>query len=146
MKKTFLYRERETQRVHKKVEEINKENLIYIDESGIEDNEFYEYGWSQRGKRLFAPGFKRKRVSIIGALNEGKVKAPWIIDGYCNSEIFDAYVENVLVPVFKPGQTIVLDNASFYKSARTKNLIENIGCKILFLPPYSPDLNPIEKF
>ncbi len=60
---------------------------------------------------------------MIGALNEGKVKAPWIIDGYCNSEIFDAYVENVLVPVFKPGQTIVLDNASFYKSARTKNLM-----------------------
>ncbi|BET35544.1 MULTISPECIES: transposase [Wolbachia] len=83
---------------------------------------------------------------MIGALNEGKVKAPWIIDGYCNSEIFDAYVENVLVPVFKPGQTIVLDNASFYKSARTKNLIENIECKILFLSPYSPDLNPIEKF
>ncbi|WP_353277497.1 transposase [Wolbachia endosymbiont (group B) of Villa cingulata] len=68
-----------------------------------------------------------------------KLKLP---EGYCNSEIFDAYVENILVPVFKPGQTIVLDNASFYKSARTKNLIENIGCKILFLPPYSPDLNP----
>ncbi|AZU37881.1 hypothetical protein BBB02_05380 [Wolbachia endosymbiont of Bemisia tabaci] len=76
---------------------------------------------------------------MIGALNEGKVKAPWIIDGYCNNEIFDAYV---VVPVFKPGQTIVLDNASFYKAARTKNLIENIGCKILFLPPYLPDLNP----
>ncbi|WP_108784682.1 transposase [Wolbachia endosymbiont of Bemisia tabaci] len=66
-----------------------------------------------------------------------KLKLP---EGYCNSEIFDAYV---VVPVFKPGQTIVLDNASFYKAARTKNLIENIGCKILFLPPYSPDLNPI---
>ncbi|WP_407512817.1 transposase [Wolbachia endosymbiont of Trichogramma kaykai] len=69
-----------------------------------------------------------------------------MIDGYCNSEIFDAYVENVLVPVFKPGQTIVLDNTSFDKSARTKNLIENTGCKILFLPSYSPDLNRIEKF
>ncbi|MFT4313646.1 MAG: transposase [Wolbachia pipientis] len=72
-----------------------------------------------------------------------KLKLP---EGYCNSEIFDAYVENILVPILKPGQTIVLDKTSFHKSARTKNLIENIGCKILFLPPYSPDLNPIEKF
>ncbi|TNK94620.1 hypothetical protein OUY_00310 [Wolbachia endosymbiont of Leptopilina clavipes] len=80
-------------------------------------------------QEVICPGFKRKRVSIIGALNEGKVKASWIIDGYCNREIFDAYVENVLVPVFKPGQTIVLDNASFYKSARTKNLIEILGVK-----------------
>ncbi|WGJ62631.1 transposase [Wolbachia endosymbiont of Frankliniella intonsa] len=69
-------------------------------------------------KEVICPRFKRKRVSIIGALNEGKVKAPWIIDGYCNSEIFDAYVENVLVPVFKPGQTIVLDNARICKDKK----------------------------
>lgn len=60
------------------------------------------------------------------------MKAPWIIEGYYNS--FDAYVENILVPILKPGQTVVLDNASFHKSERTKNLIENIVCKILFLP------------
>ncbi|NSM56356.1 hypothetical protein HET73_01860 [Wolbachia endosymbiont of Atemnus politus] len=52
----------------------------------------------------------------------------------------------MLIPILKPGQTIVLDNASFHKSERTKELIENAGCKILFLPPYSPDLNPIEHF
>ncbi|WP_264376495.1 MULTISPECIES: transposase [unclassified Wolbachia] len=69
-------------------------------------------------QEVICPGFKRKKVSIIGALNEGKVKAPWIIDGYCNSEIFDAYVENVLVPVFKPGQTIVLDNAIICKDEK----------------------------
>ncbi len=63
IKKTFLYRERDKEKRKefiKKVEEINKENLIYIDESGIEDNEFYEYGWSQRGKRLFAQGLKER--------------------------------------------------------------------------------------
>ncbi|OCA05784.1 transposase [Wolbachia endosymbiont of Trichogramma pretiosum] len=80
-------------------------------------------------QEVICPGFKRKKVSIIGALNEGKVKALWIIDGYCNSKIFDAYVENVLVPVFKLGQTIVLDNASFDKSARTKNVIKILGVK-----------------
>jgi len=127
---------------------MKKENLIFIDESGIEDNRFYEYGWSQKGKRLFAdkPGYKRRRVSIIGALNEGRIKAPWVIEGHCNSEIFEAYIENILIPVLKPGQTVILDNASFHKSARTKKLIESVGCKIMFLPPYSPDLNPIEKF
>ncbi|MGL9719173.1 MAG: IS630 family transposase [Wolbachia sp.] len=85
-------------------------------------------------------------MSIIGALNEGRIKAPWVIEGHCNSEVFEAYVEHILVPVLKDGPTVVLDNASFHKSERTRNLIENAGCKVLFLPPYSPDLNPIEKF
>ncbi|MCM1002345.1 transposase [Wolbachia pipientis] len=99
---------------------MKEEDLVFIDESGIEDNDFYTYGWALKGNRLFAdkPGFKRRRVSIIGALNEGKVKAPWIIEGYCNSEIFEAYVENVLIPILRPGQTIILDNASFHKSER----------------------------
>ncbi len=103
--------------------------MIFIDDSGVEDNRFYEYGWSQKGKRLFAdkPGFKRKRVSIIGALNEGKVKASWVIEGYCNSEIFDAYVENILVPILKPGQTIVLDNASFHNANSGLRKEESIG-------------------
>ncbi|WP_153295556.1 transposase [Wolbachia endosymbiont of Armadillidium arcangelii] len=62
----------------------------------MEDNKFYAYGWAKKGKRLFAdkPGYKRRRVSIIGALNEGKT-----MDGYCNSEIFEAYIENRLVPI-----------------------------------------------
>lgn len=122
--------------------------MIFIDESGVEDNEFYGYVWAPKGKRLFGdkPGYERRRVSIIGALNEGKVKAPWVIEGYCNSEIFEMYVENRLIPILKSGQTVILDNASFHKSERTRKLIENVGCKILFLPPYSPDLNPIEKF
>jgi transposase len=59
-------------------------------------------------------------VSIIGALNEGQVKAPWVIEGYCNSEIFEAYVDNVLIPILKPRQTIILDNANFHNSERTK--------------------------
>ncbi|WP_088414976.1 transposase [Wolbachia endosymbiont of Wuchereria bancrofti] len=64
--------------MHKKIVEINEENLVFIDESGIKDNEFYTYGWAARGERLFAEktGYKRKRVCIIRALNEGKVEAP----------------------------------------------------------------------
>lgn len=122
--------------------------MVFIDESGIDDNEFCAYGWAPKGKRLFAdrPAFKKKRVSIIGALNEGKVQAPCVFEGYCNSELFEAYVKNILVPVLKPGQIVIMDNASFHKSIKTRKLIEKAACNVLFLPPYSPDLNPIEHF
>ena len=151
IKKTFLYQERDEEKCKEfkgKIAEIKEENLVYIDESGIDDNEFYACGWAPKGKRLFAdrPAFKKKRISIIGALNEGKVKAPCVFEGYCNSELFETYVENILVPILKRGQTVILDNASFHKSIKTRKLIENAGCKVLFLPPYSPDLNPIEHF
>ncbi|BET38421.1 IS630 family transposase [Spiroplasma ixodetis] len=124
------------------------EYLVYIDESGIDDNEFYKYGWSEKGKRLFdnKPAYKIKRMSIIGSLNKGKLKALWAFEGHCNSKIFESYVKNILIPVLKGGQIIVLDNATFHKSKLTQQLIENAGCKLLFLPPYSPNLNPIEHF
>lgn len=151
IKKTFFYRERNEKKrkeFTEKVSEIKREDLVFIDESGIDDNEFYAYGWAPKGKRLCAnkPAFKNKRVSIIGALNEGKVFAPCVFEGYCNSELFEDYIENILVPELKPWQTVILDNASFHKSIKTRNLIEKAGCKVLFLPPYSPDLNPIEHF
>lgn len=83
------------------------------------------------------------RKKELGALNDGKVGAPCAFEGYCNSELFEAYVEKILVPTLKPGQTIILDNASFHKSVKIRKLIGNVGCKVLFLPPYSP---AIEKF
>ena len=66
--------------------------------------------------------------------------------GYCNTRLFEAWVEQFLIKELKSGQCVVMDNASFHKSQRTKDLIESVGCKVIFLPPYSPDLNPIEKF
>ena len=69
-----------------------------------------------------------------------------VFNGTCNTELFNSWVENFLIKELKPGQFIVMDNASFHKSQRTRELIESVGCRIIFLPPYSPDLNPIEKF
>ena len=66
--------------------------------------------------------------------------------GTCNGKLFEGWVEKFLLPQLKPGQTIIMDNATFHKSKRTKNLIESAGCHLLFLPPYSPDFNPIEQF
>lgn len=65
--------------------------------------------------------------------------------GTCNTEVFNAWLSQVLIPELSPGQIIIMDNASFHKSAKTKELIEAAGCKLLYLPPYSPELNPIEK-
>jgi transposase len=66
--------------------------------------------------------------------------------GACNSILFIAWLEKMLIPELKAGQTVIMDNASFHKSPIVKNLIEAAGCKLVYLPPYSPDLNPIEKF
>lgn len=64
----------------------------------------------------------------------------------CNTRVFEAWVEQFLIKELEPGQVVVMDNAAFHKSANTRALIESVGCELLFLPPYSPDLNPIEKF
>ena len=69
-----------------------------------------------------------------------------VFNGSCNTNIFNNWVEHFLIKELRPGQYVVMDNASFHKSYRTKELIESVGCKVIFLPPYSPDLNPIEKF
>jgi len=66
--------------------------------------------------------------------------------GTCNTELFDIWLKQVLIPELKPGKVLILDNASFHRSETSKKLVEAAGCKFLFLPPYSPDLNPIEKY
>jgi transposase len=72
--------------------------------------------------------------------------APFCFQGTCNTELFNIWVERFLCPALKPGQVVILDNATFHKSEKTKELIENRRCTLFFLPPYSPDLNPIETF
>jgi len=86
------------------------------------------------------------RESFVAAKVDKKIIAPMVYQGTCNTALFESWVEKVLVPDLSPGQTLILDNASFHKSQKTKDLIEKAGCFLLFLPPYSPDLNPIEKF
>ncbi len=69
-----------------------------------------------------------------------------VFNGSCNTILFESWVEQSLIKELEPGQFVVIDNASLHKSQKTKELIESVGCKVIFLPPYSPDLNPIEKF
>lgn len=83
-------------------------------------------------------------MSIIGALLQGKFFAPMTLQGTCNTDVILIYLREILLPKLAKGTTIVMDNATFHKSSDIKKLIENAGCHLLFLPPYSPDLNPIE--
>jgi len=125
-----------------------KESLVFVDESGIDAYFHRAYGWSTRGKLVFGevPGKRFARESFIAAKCKSSIFAPLCFEGTCNTKLFDLWVEQLLIPQLVPGQVIILDNATFHKSAKTRELIEAAGCKLLFLPPYSPDFNPIEKF
>lgn len=119
---------------------------MYVDESGIDDSEDYPYGWCERGKRFDALklGHRRTRVSMIAALHNQELIAPLTFEGYCNLKVFETWLEQALVPVLQPGQTVILDNATFHKSVTISTLIAQAGCELLYLPPYSPELNEIE--
>ena len=123
--------------------------MVYIDETGIDDNIVVQFGWSEKGERSFAEqsGFKTERLSIIAGYVYGSKEliAPFEFKGYTDTALFNGWFENILCPQLRPGQIVILDNASFHKSPELFEIIEYTGCHLVFLPPYSPDLNPIEK-
>ena len=131
------------------IEKIAPEDLVYIDETGIDDNIVVQFGWSEKGERSFAEqsGFKTERLSIIAGYVYGSKEliAPFEFKGYTDTALFNGWFENILCPQLRPGQIVILDNASFHKSPELFEIIEYTGCHLVFLPPYSPDLNPIEK-
>ncbi len=131
-----------------KIKVIPKDKLVFIDESGIEDNATIEYGWSKQGTRCYGEKVYQHngRISMIAGLCKGNIIAPIIFEGNCNKEIFETYIKTTLIKELQPGQTVIMDNISFHKSSKVKELIESVGCSILFLPTYSPDLNPIEHY
>ena len=124
------------------------QNLVYIDECGIEFNISRDKGWGKKGKKLIGKksGKHYARTNVVAGYLNGKAVAPMVFNGTCNTELFESWTEQFLIKELIAGQYVVMDNASFHKSQKTKDLIESVGCKIIFLPPYSPDLNPIEKF
>jgi len=104
-------------------------------------------GWSLRGKRLKAkaPYGHWKTMTFLAALRHNRIDAPWVVDGPINGESFLLYVEKVLVPTLKPGDIVILDNLGSHKSKAVRAAIRAVGARLFFLPPYSPDLNPIEQ-
>lgn len=104
-------------------------------------------GWSPRGQRLKAkvPHGHWKTSTFIAALRHDRVEAPWLIDGPINGERFLIYVEEMLVPTLQPGDIVVMDNLGSHKGKAVRKAIRAAGAKLIFLPKYSPDLNPIEQ-
>jgi putative transposase len=154
VKKTTTYREakyyekkkrRFLKGLYKATDE--KDDIVFIDETGFEPEAYRSHGRCPKGLRVYGekPSGKRPRTSLIGGYLNNKLIAPVTFNGTCNAALFNAWLEQHLLPTLTPGSVIVLDNAAFHKSRKTLELIKAAGCKILFLPPYSPHLNPIEK-
>ena len=150
-KKTYGYEERDEEKRSeflKKVEQVEKEKLVYVDEAGFDNREDYPYGYSPKGERCYdlKSGKKRERPSWIAALKSGKIFAPLTFVGSCNRDLFEAWVSQKLIPQLKSGDIIVLDNASFHKGEAIREIVEEAGCELWYLPAYSPDLNKIENW
>lgn len=130
------------------IKDIPKDKLVYIDESGIDMNICKERGWGKKSEKLLGKksGKYYERTNIIAGLINNQAIAPMVFNGSCDTEVFNDWLEQFLIKELKPGQYVVMDNASFHKSQKTTELIRSVGCEIIFLPPYSPDYNPIEKF
>jgi transposase len=119
---------------------------VYVDEAGVDDTLSYAYGWSPKGERCAGErlGHRTQRVSMAAAWCQGEVLAPLTFEGYCDSALIEAWFETQLCQVLRPGQVVILDNASFHRHARLRQLLASVGCWLLPLPAYSPDLNKIE--
>ena len=130
------------------INNINPKKIIYLDESGIDECLYNKYARAKRGKKIYGEvsGKRYARRSIIAALLGKKILAPLVFEGYTDTNIFNQWLEECLIPEMPPGCIVVMDNASFHKSKKTVQLIESANCKPIFLPPYSPDLNPIENW
>jgi len=104
-------------------------------------------GWAPRGMRLTAkvPHGHWKTTTFLAALRHHRIDAPWLLDGPIDGASFQTYVEQVLLPTLKAGDIVVMDNLGSHKGKAVRRLIRSAGAKLLFLPQYSPDLNPIEQ-
>ena len=127
---------------------MNVEKLVFIDETWTTTNMTRRYGRALRGKRCIgsAPHGHWKTMTFVGALRRRRLTAPMVTDEPMDGEMFLAYVRKFLCPTLRPGDIVILDNLSSHKVAGVDKAILATGATVLYLPPYSPDLNPIEKF
>ena len=126
---------------------IDPRRLIFVDETWAKTNMTRLRGWSTAGQRLVAkvPFGHWKTMTFIAALRCDGLCAPFVPDGPINRQSFSAWVEECLVPTLRPGDIVVLDNLGSHKSEAARKAVRAVGARLIFLPPYSPDLNPIEQ-
>lgn len=121
--------------------------LVFVDETWIKTNMAPIRGWGPKGKRLkgYAPHGHWRTLTFLAALRADALTAPCVFDGPINGRSFRAWIEQQLVPTLKPGDIVIMDNLGSHKSAAVRQAIWATGARLWFLPPYSPDLNPIEQ-
>jgi transposase len=126
---------------------VDPKDLVFLAETGANTARQRTHGYGPKGERVVAaaPLQGWQAVTFVGALTAGGLVAPWAMEGARNGEWFLAYVEQVLVPAVRPGMVVVMDNLPCHKVAGVAEAIRSAGCRLEYLPPYSPDRNPIEK-
>ncbi len=121
--------------------------FVFLDETGLSTAMLGRYGWGPRSERLVdkAPQGHWRTTTFVAGLRETGIVAPFVLDGPMTGEAFLAYVEAILVPALRPGDVVVVDNLGAHKVKGVREAILAAGAGLLYLPPYSPDLNPIEQ-
>ncbi|ALF55873.1 DDE endonuclease [Nostoc piscinale CENA21] len=121
----------------------------------MDERDNYGYGYSEVGERFYElkSGRRQGRINMIAGYREGQLIAPFTVvraasligEGACNRTVFETWLETCLIPVLRPGEWVIIDNATFHHGGRIASFIEATGCQVVYLPPYSPALNRIEK-
>lgn len=126
---------------------LDAKQMVFVDECGTHTSLGPLYAWAPRGKRSYSKGPRNrgKNTTLLACMTLEGMGPCLAVVGSTTREVFEAYVEQMLLPALKPGQVVVMDNLSAHKGNKVRKLIEAQGCELLFLPPYSPDLNPIEE-
>jgi transposase len=125
---------------------LDPRRLVFIDETGVNTKMTRRYGRAPRGRRVIAkvPHGHWKTTTFVAALRSAGLTAPLVVDGAMNGEVFLAYVEQQLAPTLRPGDIVIMDNLASHKRAGVREAITATGATLVYLPPYSPDFNPIE--
>jgi transposase len=126
---------------------VNPERLIFVDECGTHTSLGPIYGYAPRGERLYlsVPRNRGKNTTLLSSMSLEGMGSSLTVEGSTTARVFETYVEKVLAPSLKEGQVVVMDNLSAHKPKRIRELIEQQGCELVYLPSYSPDYNPIEE-
>ena len=126
---------------------LDARRLVFVDEMGTNISLSRLYGWAKKGERAYCsvPRNRGKNTTLLSSMSMEGMGPSLAVEGATNREIFEIYVGRVLAPMLRRGQLVVMDNLTAHKGERVRELIEQQGCELLYLPPYSPDFNPIEE-
>ena len=126
---------------------LDTRSLVFVDEMGTNVSLSPIYGWSRKGERAYCsvPRNRGKNTTVLASMSVEGMGPSLAVEGATKANVFETYVERVLAPTLREGQVVIMDNLSAHKGERIRELIEGRGCELLYLPSYSPDLNPIEE-